>query len=304
MNTNIDPKVYIVILNWNGWRDTVECLNSLEDLDYSNYEIVVVDNASTDDSVKKIRERYPQLTILESDFNRGFSGGNNIGIRHALKQEADYVWLLNNDTVVDRKALTALVERMEEDPEIGICGSKLIYYHKPDTIQALAGGRYNRWLGISRHIGEGGDANHDFNVQEIENKLAYIVGASMLVSNEFVKEVGLLCEDYFLYYEEIDWAVRAKNRYRLGFAKESVVFHKVGASIQKDNPNKSIKSRLADYYQIKNRLKFTWNHYPGLILTVYISVLGAIFNRMLRGQWDRIPMVLKLLFTFNSHRNE
>lgn len=297
-----NPSVFIIILNWNGWQDTVECIKSLQQLDYQNYKIVVVDNASVDDSLQRIREHYPGQKILECEENMGFAGGNNVGIRYALDRNADYVWLLNNDTVVDSRALSELINRMGKSTSIGICGSKLIYYHQRDTVQALGGGRYNKWLGITTHIGEGEDITLKFDVEEVEDKLDYIVGASMMASRLFLEDIGLLSEDYFLYYEEVDWAERAGERYQLSFAKKSIVYHKEGASIKSNNQKKTERSRLADYYQIKNRLKFTWKYYPWMIVTVYISVIMAVFNRILRGQWGRVWMILKLLVTFN--RNE
>ncbi len=294
------PKVFIILVNWNGWEDTIECLQSLEALDYPNREVVVVDNGSTDQSVSKIRAEYPDITLVGSKKNTGFAGGNNLGIKYANEKDADYYWLLNNDTVVEKDALSALVERMEENPAIGICGSKLIYYHQRDTVQALAGGQYNKWLGVSTNIGGQAAVDVEINPEEVEDRLDFVIGASMLVSREFIREVGLLNEEYFLYYEEIDWATRAKGKFKVGFAPESIVYHKEGASIGGKQALPAEKSRKSDYYQIKNRLKFTASFYPLCLPVVYATVILAIFNRVLRGQWDRIPMIIKLMFSFNK----
>ncbi|MGK7368687.1 MAG: glycosyltransferase family 2 protein, partial [Candidatus Halalkalibacterium sp. M3_1C_030] len=134
-----EPKVHIIILNWNGKEDTIECLNSLKALEYPNFEIVVVDNASSDGSVSEIKDKFPETTLLESEINRGYAGGNNIGLRYALNHDSDYAWILNNDTVVDKNALGSLVKKMKIDGSIGICGSRLVYYHDRETIQALGG---------------------------------------------------------------------------------------------------------------------------------------------------------------------
>ena len=295
----IMPRVHIVLLNWNGWQDTIECLGSLEDLEYPNFEITVVDNASTDGSVRKIKERYPGITLIENESNLGYAGGNNIGLRYALEHNADYVWLLNNDTVVHKDALISLIDRMRKSSSIGICGSRLIYYHDRETIQALGGGVYNKWLGTTEHVGANKPVNIDCDEHRIEQQLDYIVGASMLVSRQFLKEVGLLSEDYFLYYEELDWAMRGREKFKPGFAYDSIVYHKEGASIKATNRQLNAKSRLSDYYQIKNRLKFTFKFYPHLLPFVYLTMFYTIFNRMKRNQWNRIPMILKLCFTFN-----
>lgn len=295
-----EPKVFIIILNWNGKKDTIECLNSLKSLKYSNFEIVVVDNASSDGSVSAIKDQFPEITLLQNTTNLGYAGGNNIGLRYAMTHEVAYAWILNNDTVVHKDALGSLVEKIKSDQNIGMCGSRLIYYHDRQTIQALGGGVYNKWFGTTAHVGANEPATTDFSEEEIERKLDYIVGASMLVSDRFLEEVGLISEDYFLYYEELDWALRGKDKFRLGYADKSLVYHKEGASVKGDNLTLNKKSRLSDYYQIKNRLKFTWKFYPYHLPTVYLSVFYSMLNRIKRRQWKRIPMILKICITFNK----
>lgn len=300
MDQSAAPKVFIIMVNWNGWEDTVECLHSLDKLDYSNYSSIVVDNGSTDSSVQEISRRFPDIMLIESDENRGFAGGNNLGIKQALNEGTDYVWLLNNDTVVDKDALSHLVQRMEEDTDIGICGSKLIYYHQCDTIQALGGGSYNKWLATTDNFGQHQPVDTPCNPQQIEDDLDFVIGASMLVSRSFLNEVGWLSEDYFLYYEEIDWGIRAQPHFSLGFAPKSIVYHKEGASTKATNRRKDNKSRLSDYYLVKNRFKLTQKFYPYLLPLMYLTTGWTIINRMQRGQWDRIPMIIKLMFTFNK----
>src|SRR5699024_10508143 len=125
MDLSDKPNVYIILVNWNGWKDTVECLQSLQELEYAHYCVIVVDNGSSDQWVQDICQRFSVMHLVENEEDLGFAGGNNVGIRHALEREADYIWLLNNDTVVEKQALTYLVERMEEEPDMGICGSRL-----------------------------------------------------------------------------------------------------------------------------------------------------------------------------------
>ncbi|WP_372633799.1 glycosyltransferase family 2 protein [Fodinibius sp.] len=300
MTTTATPKVYIILVNWNGWEDTTECLRSLEELDYANYSVIVVDNGSTDRSVEKIERRFPHITLLKNDENRGFAGGNNTGIEYAMDRDAEYVWLLNNDTVVDRQALSHLVERIEEDAAIGICGSRLIYYHQRDTTQAWGGGRFNKWTGTIRSFGQNKPVDLMPDRRVIEKKMDYVVGASMLVSGRFIDRVGLLSEEYFLYYEEIDWAMRGEGQFSLGFAPGSIVYHKEGASTGGQQLEQASRSRQSDYYQLKNRLKFTCKFFPAYLPGVYLSVIYAMINRMRRGQWSRIPMIIKLMFTFNT----
>lgn len=294
------PEIHIILVNWNGWRDTVECIASLEGLEYPRVEIVVVDNGSTNDSVRELRRHCPDHTLLLSERNRGFAGGTNLGIRYAMRQGADYLWILNNDTVVEPESLDALLERMRESGRTGICGSRLVYLDQPDVLQALGGGTYNRWLGITRYIGEGAPARMKVDAGEIERQLAYVSGASMLVSRRFIEEVGLMNEEYFLYYEELDWMERAEGRFELGFAPDSIVYHKEGASIKANTLQRNRKSKLADYYQLRNRIRFTRNYHPFMLPTVYLGLCAALLNRIYRLQWDRVPMILGLMARFGN----
>ena len=127
MNSS-QPLVSIILLNWHGWRDTIACLDSLVSQDYNDYRVLVVDNGSTDDSVARIRAAHPEIPIMETGRNLGFSGGCNVGVRRALEDGADYVWLLNNDTTVDPQALSAMVAVAEADPRVGAVGSVLYGY--------------------------------------------------------------------------------------------------------------------------------------------------------------------------------
>lgn len=287
--------VWIVILNWNGWRDTHACLESLAGLDYPAYRVVVVDNASTDGSEAQLRALHPGLTLLQSGANLGFAGGNNVGLRYALAGGADYVWLLNNDTLVEADALTRLVEKMTRDPGLGLCGSTLIYEAQRDRVQALGGARYNRWLGSVRHLGQHQLRAQPIDEGAVEAQLDYLIGASLLASRVFLEEVGLLQEDYFLYFEELDWAVRARGRFRLGYAAKSVVYHKEGSSIGGSDRAKTAKSTTADLYALKNRVRFTRRFYPYALPTVYLGLLLALSNRVRRRQWDRVALIVRIM---------
>lgn len=287
-------------MNWNGWKDTIECIQSLKSVHYANYEIVVVDNDSSDNSVQKITDKFPDLTLLQSDLNKGYAAGNNIGIRHGLQQDAKYIWILNNDTVVAKDVLQPLVDKMEKDTSIGICGSRLMYYHRRNIVQAFGGGRYHKWLGVSRNIGEGKSAGQQRTAADVERELDFIMGASMMVSRTFIEKVGLMNERYFLYYEEMDWVLRGKPHFRLAYAPESVIYHKHEASVNAGAEAGQKRSRLAEYYQIKNRLKFTLTYFPFCLPTVYLTVVYAMLNRLLKGQWGRAKMILKLMVRFNS----
>lgn len=201
------PKVYIVILNWNGYKDTIACLESIKKLKYNNFAVIVCDNASTDNSLEYIsawidKENKLKARLIVNKDNLGFAGGNNVGISEALKDlSTEYIWILNNDTEVDVLALDKLVNKMMSNTAIGICGSKLIYWYDHKTIQGY-GGKYNKYLGIPNSIKASSEIA----------KMNYPIGASMLVSRKFLNDVGLMCEDYFLYFEELDWSLRGKEK--------------------------------------------------------------------------------------------
>ena len=313
-------RVTIILVNWNGWPDTVECLGSLLLLDYPLFRIVVCDNGSSDDSLQQIRSwadhhevRYDDyqrseaetgclqatdqlLTIISNNENLGFAGGNNVGLRYAMARgDVGYCWLLNNDTVVDPDALTHLVARMKQQPDVGICGSTVLSYREQWQVLALGGGHYCRWVGLPWHYGRFSRWGKGIKQARAEAWMNYVEGASMLVSRQFLREVGLLCEDYFLYFEEADWAIRAKGRFCLGYAPQSIVYHKVGGSIgTSSNPAKM--SFTSDYFNIRNRLLFTKRFYPAALPTVWLIIVGAFLLRLCLGKWERAAMILRLLF--------
>lgn len=291
------PAVWIVLLNWNGWRDTDACLESLKGLSYPNFNVVVVDNASSDASEERLRELHSGLTLLQSGANLGFAGGNNVGLRYALGHGAQYVWLLNNDTLVEPDALTELVEKLRRDPGLGLCGSTLLYESARDTVQALGGAHYNPWLGTVKHIGHHERWPQAVDEGTVEAQLSYLIGASTLVSRAFLEQIGLLQDDYFLYFEELDWAARARGRFRLGYAAKSVVYHKEGSSIGGNDRAKSAKSYTADLYALKNRVRFTRRFYPYALPTVYLGLLIALLNRVRRRQWDRVGLIVRIMLS-------
>ena len=299
------PKVYIIVLNHRAKEVTVGCLRSFQELTYRLFEVVVVDNASGDGSLEFIeravrgRVSYP-IHFIQSSRNDGFAAGNNIGLRFALsRNDARYFWMLNNDTEVAPGALAALVEAAELDRtaarRVGQYGAKLLYHDQPDTIQAV-GGRYDPWFGVTREVG-----NLEKDHGQYDNRTAgadILIGASLFVTDRFLAEVGLLGEDYFLYYEEHDWAARGRKKgWDLSVVPACVVYHKHGASIGggRDRQN---KSRLSDFYSVRNRLLFTARYHPWCLPTVYFGLLGVALKRVQRRQWSRLPMLLVLMCTF------
>lgn len=225
------PRVSIVILNWNGLRDTLECLRSVDDLTYIGFEVIVVDNGSHDGSQEALRSQYPGLMVIENGRNLGYAGGNNIGIRHAFERGADYIWLLNNDTVVDNECLSRLVMVAESDEKLGLL-SPAVYDFPLRSRLKWAGTKFDRsevrfvsLTEISRHP----DSN-------VEGPLV-LWGTALLVRRSVVEEVGYLDERYFAYLEDYDYSLRAIER---GVATRVVgdarVYHKSARSLGENSP--------------------------------------------------------------------
>jgi GT2 family glycosyltransferase len=313
------PRVYVILLNWNGWRDTIECLESVFRLSYPRFTVIVCDNASSDGSMEKIegwakgfvaascdspdlaRLTVPsipkplgfdyifssgegatslssgsRLLLIQTGTNLGFAGGNNVGIRYALARgDFDYVWLLNNDTVVESDSLSAMVRMAEADPKLGICGSQLRSYVFPHEIQTMGGRRYSRWSGRTRPLQELATPQ----VSTTPGAPDYIEGASMLISRRCLEAVGLLEESYFLYYEELDLVGRAQPVFNFGYSAASVVYHKEGASIGTASA-RADRSALSEFYQARNRIVFTRRHHawflPSVIAVTGLSALQRI----------------------------
>ena len=223
------PLVHIIILTWNHWEETAVCLESLRQLTYPNYKIIIVDNASTDDTVENIREYYPHLTLIINEENLGFAKGVNIGIRHALDDQTDYVFLLNNDTIVPPNLLDVLIHHAEVLPNVGILTPMLHYLDDPEQLW-FCGTDRNYLTLEAKDFGHFGPRRH------IESNkpstVDYIFGTAMLIPEHTIGNVGLLDEDFFMYYEDMDFCIRAQaiGKYKLYYIPDVSVGHGVAAS--------------------------------------------------------------------------
>jgi len=231
------------------------------------------------------------LVLIETGANLGFAGGNNVGIRFAQNVlHADYVWLLNTDTVADPWALTAMVARAQKSETFGMVGSSLIYYWQPHTVQALGGASLDIRNTRIRHIGDGSPvADIPLDGSQVESQMAYVIGASMLVSRKFIEQVGLMCEDYFLYYEEVDWALRAKNKFKLGYTPESKVFHKVGGA------SRRVASTASLRYMWRNRIRFVARFLPGSLPGTLFVIILDLARALLKGQFALAMVIANTL---------
>ena len=277
------PWAAVIVLNYNGWRDTVECLRSLEEMDYPNYWTVVVDNGSADDSVARIRERFPEIPLIETGKNLGEPSGNNVGIRRALDEGADYIWVLNNDTIVDPGALGAMVRVAEAHPAVGAVGSVLYYMSEPERVQAWGGGRVLMWWGTSRYLK--GPAS--------KGSLHYITGACLLLRSRTLREVGLLDERFFLYWVDVELGFRLRKAgWSLAVAEDSRVWHNEFAGAAWKEFAKGT-SALTDGYWNASAVTFFREHAPLAPVPIVVGVGGRILKRLARLDWKSARSVAR-----------
>jgi GT2 family glycosyltransferase len=276
------PLIYVIILTWNGKADTLDCLQSLQNSTYPNARILVVDNASDDGTAEAVRSSFPNVELIRNDSNLRFAGGNNLGIEYSLRQGAEYVLLLNNDTVVNRDFLTPLVQKAEEDKQIGIVGPK-IYYNESRRIW-FAGGRIEWWRGRISHVGiREADAHQYDTPREVD----YITGCCMLVKREVIDDVGTLDERFYLYCEEVDWCIRTHRAgYKVVYVPSSHIWHKVSAS------SGGHLSWFKNWNKLKSQLRLMaryarWYHWftipAAMMLNVIVSAWGALLRRDTMG---------------------
>jgi hypothetical protein len=226
-------KVYIVILNWNGLSDTLECLASVFQLDYLNFEAIVVDNGSSDESVETIRSKFPQVILIENRKNLGFTGGNNVGMRYAMKHGADYVWLLNNDTVVETDSLAKLVDEAEQHPQVGLVSPVIQHYDCPENVEFM--GAYvdyaNFKITVVTH-------SNELESQLVQHNLI-LWGTALLIKKEVIETVGYLSEKYFAYAEDCDYSIRSlRANYRTMIILDANILHKGARSTGYHSPIK------------------------------------------------------------------
>jgi len=312
--TTLTPRVLVVVLNWNRYLDTAACVESLLALDYPAADFLVCDNDSADfeDLYGALSEECADgpyarrrtisvigrtsaeaggpdddetavLRLVRTGGNLGYAGGNNVAMRYALKRGGyDYVWLLNNDTVVAPDALNHMVDLMQRDRMLGITGSTHFQFASPKVKLSLGGGPFNKWLGIDTPYKKFPESP----VERID--VDHVLGASMLVRMEAIRDVGLMDERYFLFREETDWCFRMREAgWTLTTALLSSIWHRLGGTIVHRSP-------VHDYYSTRNMLLLTQRFSPRTLPTVAAyTLVRAVLPKLLRGQFGRIPHVLR-----------
>lgn len=271
-----EGRIYIIIVNYNGRGLLDDCLQAIFSMSYKNYEVVLVDNGSSDDSVVFVQNRFPSVYIIKSEINLGYAKGNNIGMEYALYCGAEYVLLLNNDVVVLRETVSDLINVIEKESSIAAVGGKNYYYGKyPEIWQ---GGLIFDWAKGTVIDVEKQNTGDKCHMVEVD----YVPGSCILMRGDAIQKVGTLDEEWFAYGEESDWCLRAKRKgYRIVYSRSACLVHKVGQT-------STVAGRL--YFEHRNGPRFMVRHMPKKYLKVYFwryywNFLQEVIHYGRRREW-------------------
>lgn len=254
-----EPLVGIIIVNFNGITDTIECIDSIKEMSYENYRIIVVDNNSSDDSVEQLRKKQLEtdFELIECEDNLGFSAGNNVGMRHAIHIGVEYVLLLNNDTITEVSFLKSLMEKTKELPENSVT-TGTIYYANSKKVIWYSGGNFDYKTAKVSHYGFGSEA---WTIPTDPVETTFISGCCVCIPVSVIKKVGYLDEVYFLYEEDVDYCYRMmQHDIKLFYIPDAVIYHKVSSSTSKERK----MSGVTQYYMVRNKYFFIKKYYSGI----------------------------------------
>ncbi|MHC1756957.1 MAG: glycosyltransferase family 2 protein [Methanosarcina sp.] len=295
------PEVSIIILNWNGKKNTINCLESLKLTTYPNYEIIVVDNGSTDGSVEYFKEHYLEIEIIENRENLGFAEGNNVAIKEVLKRkEVKYIALLNNDTIVEPDWLDKLVDALETDDIIGSCQPKMLLLINSGIIDAVG-------ISINKYGGAFQKGHNEKDLGQY-NKIVEVFGVcagAALYRAEMLNQIGFFDKDFFAYYEDVDLAIRARLfGWKSVCVPQAVIYHIHSATLGNDSPfKKYLLERNAYYYVIKclprkvivlfliSKIYFTFFALIDLTRNKKFNLMKSLIKGNLDA-WGNLPLII------------
>lgn len=271
-------KVGVILLNWNGKGLTIPCIKSLLTGSFKPDKIYVLDNASEDGSADEIEQSFPRIEIIRSLKNLGFAAGNNVAAKKALEEEFDYIWILNNDTIVGENCLKILYQTMESNTNIAASTGKILY-DNPNNMIWYAGASFNNWTFRSKHRGR---LEIDTGQYDTEADVPFISGCSMFLRKEAWIEIGQFDERFFAYSEDLDWCIRVRKKgLKLRYIPKAIIYHKVSASFNKTHPVKALgkSSLVMTRISQRNRLfiiKKHWSSIPQLIVAGSAEVIWVL----------------------------
>lgn len=291
MRNYVEPRVCAIILNWNGLEDTLACLASLKKVRYENLDLLVVDNGSEGNDAETLRNLFgDEIYLIRNEVNAGYAGGNNIGIAYAIDNlDPDYLLLLNNDTLVDPDFLRELAVAAEKDPGIGIVGPKTLDYHEPDRLQFTIA-TLRTAVGKIAYTGKG---ELDHGQYDAVAETQYVQGSCMLIKSAVCASIGLLNEDYFAYWEDMEFCIRAiKAGFKLAYCPSARIWHKGSASTRG-------ATGIRLYYGTRNRFMLYRAHIPRsefiLFLLQYFgfSLWASLIRFFVEGEARNAVYVIK-----------
>lgn len=293
-----EPKIAIIIINWNTFQLTFNCLKSLEACSYNNISFFLVDNGSIDGSGDKIALEFPEVNYIKNEKNEGFTGANNLALKAILEQDFDYVLLLNNDTEVKPNFLSLLEAKMNSDNKLAATQPLILNFKNRDTIWN-AGGSFNTFFGLTKTRLKGMIFNPQLN---IETSTQWITGCCILVKTSVVKQVGLLDNRFFAYFEDVDWSIRMTNLgYKLAVVPESIIYHHTSGSTKKNNAsNEGNLSPYAHFLNVRNHIylikKHTFFNTLGSWIYQIVKIFAFSIYFILRVRFVKFKMVWRGLF--------
>lgn len=276
----LNKSVYIIVLNYKNLEDTLFCLKSLRNIKYKAYHVVVVDNDSQDGSYEYLKEHETDYKVMQSGVNRGYAAGNNVGIRYAVAQGADYVCILNNDVEVEPDFLQKLVSYMEDDSKVGMVGPVVYEFSNRNIIQS-AGCTITTGLGKTSSPLRG--KNKNVISKELVKYCDGLSGSCLLIRRDALEKAGLIPEMYFLFFEEMEWCLNIrKHGYKLAVVCGAEVYHKGAATVKKTGT-------FYKYYVARNQVLFVRRN-------------GTMFDLSLFLLREGLGYLYRRIFSISSHR--
>jgi GT2 family glycosyltransferase len=291
------PCLSVIVLNNNHRDDVMECITSLYQNDYPNLQVIMLDNASTDDSVAIVCKKFPEVQLISLVKNLGYAGNNNVGLQAALTKEADWILILNDDTVLASTCLAQMVRAGESDPNIGIVGPMVYHFDEPEVIQSAGGMLGKKWQSI--HLGKDEIDQGQFDsIRPVE----WISGCAIMVRRAVLERIGLLDADYFLYWEDTEWCIRASEAgWKIIHVPNAKLWHKGVKRNYQPKP-------YVTYYVTRNYLFTLAKHNAPLFVraSAFVEIFRTLLSWTLKPRWrskhDHRDAMWHGLIDFCSHR--
>jgi GT2 family glycosyltransferase len=285
-----DTSVAILILNWNGLDFSRSCLESLRKVDFPDFKVILVDNASQNEEGKTLKQLFPEIELLQNSENLGFAGGNNVGIKYALEQGYTHLMLLNNDTVVEPDFLGEMLLKFRQNPNLGVVQPLILFLHDQKIIWS-AGGKWVPTLGRAITLGDRAPVS---DYRHKKATLDWATGCCMLITREAILKAGLLNEQYFVYFEDVEWSLRFKNAgYDISLAERAIIYHEAGASSKKTHSEGTLTHKVF-YFHVRNQfllLREQKNHLAQVYhLIRFVAWMGYF---LFRGRFKKLQSVAK-----------